>query len=66
MTILQTLLVIGIAGYYFFLTWDVYDLHKDYKQLRKEFDQVKEDIYKYIIVKNIDNNWIDKCLQKKQ
>ena len=56
MTILQTLVVICIVGYYIFLTWDVYDLNKDYKQLRKEFDQLKEDIYKYIIVKNVDDN----------
>lgn len=54
MSIIEIFLVIIISGFYSYI---IMQTMFNVVKLRKEFNQLKEDLYKYILVKKIDSEW---------
>lgn len=57
--IIEIILVIIISGFYVFILLDTDQLKKENQRLKKEFNQIKEDVYKYILAKKADSEWED-------
>lgn len=59
MAIIEIILVVIISGFYVFILLDTDQLKKEIKSLKNEYNQLKEDVYKYILAKKVDSEWED-------